>query len=84
MVAVTLKQEAPIYEDVLIERIARAHGFQRSGDRIQKAISKSWEEKYERPGRWRSVIWPENSAETGLVSYRRSQAEVSRIRHSGG
>ena len=24
----------------------------------------------------RSVIWPENSAETGLVSYRRSQAEV--------
>lgn len=30
MVAHVLRHEPPIYEDLLIERIARAHGFQRS------------------------------------------------------
>ena len=46
MVALTLKHEAPIYEDVLVARIARAHGFQRSGDRIQRAVSKVVGRKY--------------------------------------
>jgi hypothetical protein len=32
MIEHVIKIEAPIYEDLLIERVARAHGFQRSGD----------------------------------------------------
>jgi very-short-patch-repair endonuclease len=77
MVALTLKHEAPIYEDVLVARIARAHGFQRSGDRIQKAVSKVVGRKYQKTqDDGRTVVWGENSPETVLVSYRKSQSEV--------
>jgi very-short-patch-repair endonuclease len=77
MVAFALKHEAPIYEDVLVARIARAHGFQRSGDRIQKAVSKVVARKYRKTqDDGRIVVWGENSPETVLVSYRKSQSEV--------
>jgi very-short-patch-repair endonuclease len=78
MVELTLKHEAPIYEDVLVARIARAHGFQRSGDRIQNAISKVVGRKYRRTqDDGRAVVWANNSPETGLLSpYRRSQPEI--------
>src|SRR5882762_4828514 len=75
MVALTLKHEAPIYEDVLVARIARAHGFQRSGDRIQRAVSKVVGRKYRKTqDDGRTVVWAENT--TALVSYRKSQPEV--------
>jgi hypothetical protein len=77
MVAFTLKHEAPIYEDVLIARVARAHGFQRSGDRIQKAVSKVVGRRYRKTQEdGRTVVWAENSPQTVLVSYRKSQSEV--------
>ena len=77
MVALTLKHEAPIYEDMLVARIARAHGFQRSGDRIQRAVSKVVGRKYRKTqDDGRTVIWGENTTETALVSYRKSQPEV--------
>jgi hypothetical protein len=77
MVALTLKHEAPIYEDVLVARVARAHGFQRSGDRIQRAVSKVVGRKYRKTqDDGRTVVWGENSPETVLVAYRKSQSEV--------
>jgi len=77
MVALALKHEAPIYEDVLVARIARAHGFQRSGDRIQRAVSKVVGRKYRKTqDDGRTVVWGENSTETVLVAYRKSQSEV--------
>ena len=77
MVALTLKHEAPIYEDVLVARIARAHGFQRSGDRIQRAVSRVVGRRYRKTqDDGRTVIWSENSPETILVPYRRGQSEV--------
>jgi very-short-patch-repair endonuclease len=77
MVALTLKHEAPIYEDVLVARIARAHGFQRSGDRIQRAVSRIVGRKYRKTqDDGRTVIWGENSPETVLVPYRKGQSEV--------
>jgi hypothetical protein len=77
MVALTLKHEAPIYEDVLVARIALAHGFQRSGDRIQKAVSRVVGGKYRKTqDDGRTVVWAKNSTETVLVSYRKSQSEV--------
>jgi very-short-patch-repair endonuclease len=39
MIALVVATEAPIYEDVLVDRIARAHGFQRSGNNIYQAIA---------------------------------------------
>lgn len=77
MVESALKHEAPIYEDVLVDRIARAHGFQRSGDRIQKAVSRVVGRKYRKTNEdGRAVIWAENSPEVTLVSYRGSGPEI--------
>jgi hypothetical protein len=77
MVALTLKHEAPIYEDVLVARIARAHGFQRSGDRIQRAVSKIVGRRYRKTqDDGRTVVWGENAPETVLVPYRKGQSEV--------
>ena len=54
--------EGPIYLDVLIDRIARAHGFQRSGETVQRIIRAAL-------GRHRfpatrtatvEIIWPQN------------------------
>jgi hypothetical protein len=36
MIDHVIEIEGPIYFDVLIDRIARAHGFQRSGETVQK------------------------------------------------
>jgi len=39
MIALVIATEAPIYEDVLVDRIARAHGFQRSGNNIFQTVT---------------------------------------------
>lgn len=77
MVEFALKEEAPIYEDVLVIRIARAHGFQRSGDRIQNTVSKIVAKGYRKTHEYgRAVIWADNSPEGRLVSYRESKPEI--------
>jgi very-short-patch-repair endonuclease len=77
MVAHVLKYESPIYENLLVERIARAHGFQRSGDRIQKAVGRVIGKKYRKSqDDGRSVIWGDGSSSSGLVTYRTSQPDV--------
>ena len=77
MVESALKQEAPIYEDVLVVRIARAHGFQRSGDRIQNTVSKVLGKRYRKTHEdGRAVIWADNSPEGRLIRYRESEPEV--------
>jgi hypothetical protein len=81
MVESTLKQEAPIYEDVLVVRIARAHGFQRSGDRLQNAVSKVLGKRYRKTHEdGRAVIWADNSPEGRLVSYRESNRKSGPMR----
>lgn len=77
MVEAALGQEAPIYEDVLVVRIARAHGFQRSGDRIQSAVSKVVGKRYRKTFEdGRAVIWADESLAGRLVRYRESEPEV--------
>lgn len=62
MVAHVLKHESPIYEDLLVERIARAHGFQRSGERIQRAVGKVIGKQYPRTkDDGRTVVWGDGS-----------------------
>jgi hypothetical protein len=86
------RRAAPIYEYVQLYgttrssgfsrldhlyHIARAHGFQRSGDRIHQAVSKVLDRKYRKTHEdGRAVIWPENSSEGSLVSYRESRPEI--------
>jgi very-short-patch-repair endonuclease len=38
IIAKVVKQEGPVKDDVLVERIARAHGFLRSGNRIRERV----------------------------------------------
>lgn len=76
MVAHVLKNESPIYEDLLIERIARAHGFQRSGDRIQRAVAKVIGKQHRRTkDDGRTVVWGDGPAPM-LVSYRHCEPDV--------
>jgi hypothetical protein len=76
MVAHVLKHESPIYEDLLIERIARAHGFQRSGDRIQRAVAKVIGKQYRRTkDDGRTVVWGDGQA-SRIVSYRSCEPDV--------
>jgi very-short-patch-repair endonuclease len=77
MIAHVLKSESPIYEDLLLVRIARAHGFQRSGERIQRAVAKVIGKKYRKTqDDGRSVIWDESSSPSGLVAYRTSRPDI--------
>lgn len=76
MVAHVLKHESPIYEDLLIERIARAHGFQRSGDRIQRAVAKVIGKQYRRTkDDGRTVVW-DNGQASRIVTYRNCEPDV--------
>lgn len=72
MVDHVISQEAPIYFDVLVERIARAHGFQRSGEVVQKTV---WAALGK--GRFpssrdgdRHLIWPVDAEVVSKTSYR--------------
>lgn len=76
MVVHILEQESPIYQDLLIERIARAHGFQRSGDRIQRAVAKVIGKQYRRTkDDGRTVIWGDGPA-SRIVTYRNCEPDV--------
>lgn len=76
MVAHVLRRESPIYEDLLIERIARAHGFQRSGERIQKAVAKVIGKQYRRTKEdGRTVVWGGEQA-SRIVTYRNCEPDV--------
>lgn len=72
MVDHVISQEAPIYFDVLVERIARAHGFQRSGEVVQRTI---WAALGR--GRFpssrdgdRHLIWPADAEVVSKTAYR--------------
>jgi hypothetical protein len=61
----------------LVVRIARAHGFQRSAERIQATVLKVLGRKYRKTqDDGRMVIWDEASNISGIVSYRESNSEV--------
>ncbi|MDF0522713.1 DUF3320 domain-containing protein [Bradyrhizobium yuanmingense] len=64
--------EGPIYLDVLVDRIARAHGFMRSGETVQKFVASSLGRNRfptTKEGE-REVVWPQDAAETNLSPYR--------------
>jgi len=64
--------EGPVYFDVLIDRIARAHGFQRSGETVQKIIRAALGRSRfpsTRDGD-REIIWPQNTVASNKTVYR--------------
>ncbi|MGY8665415.1 DUF3320 domain-containing protein [Bradyrhizobium sp. UFLA05-109] len=64
--------EGPIYFDVLVERIARAHGFLRSGETVQKIVTASLGRNRfptTKDGE-RQIIWPQDGALDDRTPYR--------------
>ncbi|WP_407176383.1 DUF3320 domain-containing protein [Bradyrhizobium sp. STM 3562] len=63
MVEHIVQTEGPLYFDVLVERVARAHGFQRSGETVQRIIDSALG-KHRYPCSKdvdREVIWPKEA-----------------------
>jgi hypothetical protein len=60
MVEHQVQTEGPIYFDVIVERISRVHGFQRSGETVQRIIASALgRQRYPRSKDVdREVIWP--------------------------
>lgn len=72
MIDHVIEIEGPIYFDVLIDRVARAHGFQRSGETVQRIIRAALGlDRFptSRDGD-REIIWPQNTAPSAKSPYR--------------
>jgi Protein of unknown function (DUF4011)/REase_MTES_1575/AAA domain/Protein of unknown function (DUF3320) len=66
--------EGPVYFDILVDRIARAHGFQRSGETVQKIIRAALG-RHRFPSTRdgdREIIWPQNTVTSDKTPYRGS------------
>jgi very-short-patch-repair endonuclease len=74
MVGRVIEAEAPIYEDILVDRIARAHGFQRSGSNIYQTVSRIIDREYPRSKDGdRYVIWSSGASPDKPYPYRGSR-----------
>jgi len=77
VVAKVIEVEGPIYDNVLVTRIARAHGFQRSGNNIQALVLAAVDHRFPRTKEdGREVLWKEGSRTEIPVPYRLSSREI--------
>lgn len=77
MIAAVLEAEAPVREDVLARRIARAHGWLRTGSRIREQIQLHLREvdaTEEQTGRF---LWPRGTVSES-IAYREPASEEDR------
>jgi len=73
MVARVIATEGPLYEDVLIQRIARAHGFGRAANRIREIVLRSVATDIPRSNDGdRVVCWPVGSDPSAAAVFRSS------------
>ena len=77
MVAHVIEVEGPIYEDLLVTRIARAHGFQRSGSSIQTRVLAAVDRRFPRTNEdGREIFWNEGAQLDAPVPYRSSSRDI--------
>ena len=77
MIAHVVATEAPIYEGLLVDRIAGAHGFQRSGSNIYQIISKMIGREHARSNDDdRPVIWSNSASPNSPCLYRDSTSDI--------
>lgn len=71
MVNRVVELEGPIYQDIVVTRIARAHEFMRNGvqivDRVDRAIASDFKRSNEGD---RIVVWPRNLMPGAVIPYR--------------
>lgn len=72
LVAHMLALEAPIFEDVMVRRISRAHGFTRTGTRIRDTVRDRIAPDHARSDEdGRTVVWPAGEAPRDTILHRR-------------
>lgn len=76
MVAHIIAVEGPIFDDVLVQRIARAHGFARAAGRIRETVLDVVERKFAKSKEdGRTIFWPEGADPKALPSFRAGALE---------
>lgn len=71
-----LAAEAPIYEDLMVQRIARAHGFARAGSSIRDALTAAIAGVIQvSDDDGRRLLWPPNLDTDALVPFRSAAPE---------
>ncbi|WP_114945276.1 DUF3320 domain-containing protein [Microvirga calopogonii] len=76
MIAHVVATEGPIYADQLVTRIARAHGFLRSGSKIVDRVMFAIDRRLPRTREGeREVLWPAGSDPKRILALRRSAGE---------
>ena len=77
MIAHVIDVEGPIFEDVLVDRIARAHGMQRSGNQIRRRVIALLPAGVSRIAEGeRTVIWPSNKRAGAIHFFRKDDTGV--------
>lgn len=72
-VAHVLALEGPVYEEVLVRRIARAHGFARTGARIAEAVAGVVGPGHARSQEdGRAILWPLGQPPAAVIPFRPS------------
>ncbi len=72
-----IKIEGPIYDEVLFDRIARLHGFQKTGGSIQKMILSAIDHRFLRTKEdGREIFWDEGAETEAPVPFRRCSRDV--------
>ena len=69
-----IQAEAPVFADIVAIRLARAHGFQRTGDRIRSAVMAAIDRRF--PTQMedeRIVLWPIGALPGTIVPFRPSR-----------
>ena len=77
MAAYVVQKEGPIFSDLLITRIARAHGFARSGGKIRETISTAIGSDFltSKEGQ-DTLLWPAGIQPTHRVDFRPASLEI--------
>lgn len=77
MIVHVINAEGPIFEDVLVDRIARAHGMQRSGNRIKRRVVALLPANVSRIDEGeRTVVWPPNKDAGAVHIFRKDDTGV--------
>jgi hypothetical protein len=77
MIVHVINAEGPIFDDVLVDRIARTHGMQRSGNQIRRRVIALLPTSVSRIAEGeRTVIWPPNKDAGAIHFFRRDDNGV--------
>ena len=80
MIAYIISIEGPVMDDVLVRRLARAHGFKRSGQRIRERVLSLIPDNIVRTAEEdRVFFWPAGSDGASVSQFRRAPDEDARL-----